>query len=64
MLLLDSQVLLWVLSGSTRTGPEARHLIETSSAVHISAASICELTVKSMLGKPDLPVGLPTILDQ
>ena len=63
MLLLDSQALLWVLSGSTRIGPEARQLIESSSAVHVSAASIWELTIKSMLGKLDLPTGLPEVLD-
>lgn len=64
MLLLDSQVLLWVLSGSSRIGPEARQLIGTSSAVHVSAASVWELTIKSMLGKLDLPVGLPEVLDE
>lgn len=64
MLLLDSQALLWVLSGSTRIGPEARQRIEASSAVHVSAASIWELTIKSMLGKLDLPVGLPAVLDE
>ncbi|MDN5914811.1 MAG: type II toxin-antitoxin system VapC family toxin [Pseudonocardia sp.] len=64
MLLLDSQALLWVLSGSSRIGPEAQRLIEASSAVHVSTASIWELTIKSMLGKLDLPVGLPTILDE
>ncbi len=64
MLLLDSQALLWVLSGSTRLGPRARQLLEASSAVHVSAASVWELTIKSMLGKLDLPTGLPAILDE
>lgn len=64
MLLLDSQALLWVMSGSNRIGPEARQLIETSSAVHVSTASIWELTIKSMLGKLEVPVGLPAVLDE
>lgn len=63
MLLLDSQVLLWVLSGSNRIGPDARRLVEASGAVHVSAATVWELTIKAMLGKLELPTGLPDLLD-
>ncbi|MPZ66478.1 MAG: PIN domain-containing protein [Pseudonocardiaceae bacterium] len=64
MLLLDSQAGLWVLSDSPRLGPRARQLIETSPAVHVSAASVWELTMKAMLGKVDLPAGLAGRLEE
>ncbi|MGH3996124.1 MAG: hypothetical protein ACRDTJ_01515, partial [Pseudonocardiaceae bacterium] len=64
VLLLDSQAGLWVLSGSPRLGPRARRLIEASPAVHVSAVSVWELTIKAMLGKVDLPVGLAGKLEQ
>ncbi len=55
MLLLDTQVVLWVASGSPRLGARARTLIETSTQVFISATTVLELTIKSLLGKIDLP---------
>lgn len=61
-MLLDSQAVLWVLNGSDRLGPGARRLIESATA-HVSAASVWELTIKSMLGKLDLPPGLPGVLE-
>jgi len=59
MILLDSQAALWVLDDSPRLGPRARQLISGSAAVHVSAATVWELTIKAMLGKLDVPVGLP-----
>lgn len=58
MILLDSQAAVWVLLDDPRLGPAARHKIAGSAAVHVSAASVWELTIKSMLGKIDLPEGL------
>ncbi|ANY06665.1 type II toxin-antitoxin system VapC family toxin [Pseudonocardia sp. HH130630-07] len=63
MLLLDSQALLWVLAGSSRLGPRAQRTVETDSGVHVSAATVWELMIKAMLGKLDLPAGLPQLLD-
>ncbi len=51
MLLLDSRVLLWVLTGDPQLGPRARTAIAQADGVHVSAASSWELTIKSMLGK-------------
>jgi PIN domain nuclease of toxin-antitoxin system len=62
-MLLDSQAVLWVLSGSDRLGPGARRLIESASAVHVSAATVWELTIKSMLGKLEVPPGLAGLLE-
>lgn len=59
MILLDSQVALWVLDDNPRLGAAARSLIAGSAAVHVSAATVWELTVKAMLGRIDVPAGLP-----
>lgn len=55
MLLLDTQVVLWVASGGPRLGIRARTLIETSSNVFVSSATVFELTIKAMLGRLELP---------
>lgn len=62
MLLLDSQVVLWVLDGSPRLGPEARRTIGSADGVHVSAATVWELTIKSMLGKLTVPHDMSTRL--
>lgn len=55
MLLLDSQAALWVLDDSPRLGPRARLAIATAAAVHVSAATVWELTIKAMLGRLSIP---------
>jgi len=63
MLLLDSQVVLWVLRDSDRLGLRARKLISAASGLHVSAATVWELTIKSMLGKLTIPDDFPARLD-
>lgn len=58
MLLLDSQALLWVLDDNPRLGPQARKAITSAQGVHVSAATVWELTIKSMLGKLTVPANL------
>lgn len=58
MLLLDSQVLVWLLDDSPRLGPRARSAISSATRVYVSAASIWELTIKAMLGKLTVPAKL------
>ena len=58
MLLLDSQTLLWVLDDSPRLGTEARKTITAARGVHVSAATVWELTIKAMLGKLSVPTPL------
>lgn len=58
MLLLDSQALLWVLDDNPRLGPRARKAITSAQGVHVSAATVWELTIKSMLGKLTVPANL------
>lgn len=55
MLLLDTSVLLWLLLDHPRLGRRTRNRIGEAAAVHLSAVSIAELTIKSMLGKIQLP---------
>jgi MFS family permease len=58
MLLLDSQALLWLLDDSPRLGPEARQAITSAQGVHVSAATVWELAIKSMLGELTVPADL------
>ncbi|MGQ0572708.1 MAG: type II toxin-antitoxin system VapC family toxin [Pseudonocardia sp.] len=60
MILLDSQAALWWLDDSPRLGPGARRQIESAAVVHVSAATVWELTIKAMLGRIEVPAGLPT----
>ena len=46
-----------MLDDNPRLGPLAREAITASAAVHVSAASVWELTIKAMLGKLSLPDG-------
>lgn len=64
MLLLDSRTLLWLLDDSKRLGAEARRIISSAQGVHVSAASVWELTIKTMLGKLSVPANLSEILGQ
>lgn len=53
-MLLDSHVVLWWVDGSPKLGADAKRLIEEAPTVHVSAATVCELTIKSMIGKLEL----------
>jgi len=64
MLLLDTQVVLWLLDDNPRLGPLARTRIADATAVHVSAATVWELTIKSMLGKVTVPDGLVGLLKE
>jgi PIN domain nuclease of toxin-antitoxin system len=55
MLLLDSQTALWAMDDSPRLGQRARQRIESSDSVHLSVATVWELTIKAMLGKLKIP---------
>jgi PIN domain nuclease of toxin-antitoxin system len=55
MLLLDSQALLWLLDDNPRLGSRARQAITSAQGVHVSAATVWELTIKSTLGKLSVP---------
>jgi PIN domain nuclease of toxin-antitoxin system len=65
MLLLDTQVVLWLVDDNPRLGAHARDRITSAQQVHVSAASIWELTIKTMLGKVAVPGNLSAnLVDQ
>ena len=54
-LLLDSHAFLWWLVEDPKLGAEAWQAVaDPSSTVHISAATVWELSIKAALGKLDL----------
>lgn len=56
-LLLDTQIVLWALTGSQRLGAVARSLIgDPANEIHVSTASIWEIAIKHALGRGDMPV--------
>jgi len=50
-MLLDSHVVLWWVDGSSRLGHDAKQLIDQAPTVHVSSATVLELTIKSMIGR-------------
>ncbi|EAP97362.1 hypothetical protein JNB_17868 [Janibacter sp. HTCC2649] len=55
MILLDSNALLWLVTGGSRLGPMARHALGGPGVpAYFSPVSVVELTIKKMLGKLDL----------
>jgi PIN domain nuclease of toxin-antitoxin system len=56
-LLLDTQILLWALTGSPRLGDVAHDLIvDPRNEIFVSTASIWEIAIKHALGRGDMPV--------
>lgn len=62
LILLDSQVLLWMLDDSPKLSKRARELITSTGEVHVSMATVWELTIKSMLGKLMIPDTFDNVL--
>ena len=50
-LLLDTQVLLWWLSGDRRLSQPTRDVIADATMVYVSAATAWEIAIKAALGK-------------
>ena len=56
-LLLDTQIVLWALTGSARLGAMAHDLIaDTGNEIYVSTASIWEIAIKHALGRGQMPV--------
>lgn len=62
--LLDTHVLLWVLTDDAALGPRARARVEGPGGVAYSAASVWELAIKQSLGKLRLPDGFLDALER
>lgn len=50
-LLLDTHVLLWVMTDNPSLSPTARETISKATVVYASAVSIWEVSIKAALGK-------------
>jgi PIN domain nuclease of toxin-antitoxin system len=64
LILLDSQVVLWLLDDNPKLSKRARELITATGGAHVSVATIWELTIKAMLGKVALPEKLTNVLTE
>jgi PIN domain nuclease of toxin-antitoxin system len=56
-LLLDTNVLLWVLSGGSRLAPYRAAVADPANTVFFSAVSVAEVSLKSSLGKLEVEDG-------
>lgn len=55
-ILLDTNVLLWTLSGSKRVSGVRRLILDDENEVFVSIASWWEITIKATIGKLDADV--------
>ncbi|TCO34624.1 PIN domain nuclease of toxin-antitoxin system [Kribbella steppae] len=63
-LLLDTQVLLWWLEDSPELSENLKDRIDSELEVHVSAATVWELSIKTALGKLEIPDDLTELLEQ
>jgi PIN domain nuclease of toxin-antitoxin system len=64
-LLLDTHVLLWSLSDSSRLAPPVRSaIVDGGNMVFVSAATAWEITIKKGLGKLKAPSGYLEALER
>jgi PIN domain nuclease of toxin-antitoxin system len=52
-LLIDTQIFIWAVMGSSKLNPQARRIMLDATEVFVSAASIWEIAIKARLGKLD-----------
>lgn len=63
-LLLDTHVLLWVITDDERLGAIARNaIIDEENEVFVSTASIWEISIKQSLGKIRTPENLMEVIN-
>ncbi len=63
-LLLDTHVLLWWLEDSPELSEDLKDRIDSELEVHVSAATVWELSIKTALGKLEIPDDLTELLGQ
>lgn len=63
-LLLDTHVLLWWLEDSPELSEDLKDRIDSELEVHVSAATVWELSIKTALGKLEIPDVLTELLEQ
>ncbi len=52
-ILLDTHVFIWAVTDDPRLTLASRRLIEEAGSIHVSTASIWEISIKSALGEID-----------
>ena len=57
-LLLDSHVLLWMVSADKRLDSTTRRRLAEADVLYVSAVTIWELAIKRALGKLDVDIGV------
>lgn len=63
-LLLDTHTFLWFCEGNSSLSVPARGLIETAgSCCLVSVASLWEITIKAGLGRLDLKLSIPELVE-
>ena len=63
-ILLDTHVFLWADNDPAQLSPTAKALLEdTANTLILSVASIWEIQIKSQLGKLNLRIALPTMIE-
>ncbi len=55
-ILLDTNILIWTLSEPKKLPKEAKRLMDLSSVLYVSAASLWEINIKASLGKIKIDV--------
>jgi PIN domain nuclease of toxin-antitoxin system len=58
-LLLDTHIVLWWLADDPELPDEIKNRLDHEPNVHVSAATIWEITIKQALGKITAPADLP-----
>lgn len=62
-MLLDTHVLLWLLTASPRLGATATDAVRAAPQVYVSAVSVVEIRIKQMLGRLVVPDDFSARLD-
>ena len=64
-LLLDTHAFLWLTDNDPKLSPAARaSAVDAANAKYVSEASLWEIAIKVSVGKLDLNIPLPTLLDR
>ncbi|MDN5895514.1 MAG: type II toxin-antitoxin system VapC family toxin [Nocardioides sp.] len=62
-MLLDTHVVLWLLTDDPQLGVRSRAQIEEATAVHVSTGTLWEIAIKNDLGRLDVPDQLPDLIE-
>ena len=64
MFLIDTHVMIWILSDSKKISEKARTTLDSGEKVYISIASLWEIAIKQGIGKLDLSYSIEDIVSK